>query len=82
MLKYDQKLVINTILDLISINKELKDDKKDLLKKLIITLLAFDIIGKQFLDKKEEWRMIGKKVTKWVKETKETIMNMKDIKEI
>lgn len=57
-------------------NNILFDDSKNTIKKLIITILAFDIIGKEFQDKKEEWRMIGKKVTKWLKQTKEDISKL------
>lgn len=57
-------------------NNILFDDSKNTIKKLIITTLAFDIIGKEFQDKKEEWRMIGKKVTKWLKQTKEDISKL------
>lgn len=47
-----------------------------------MTILAVDIITKKFPSKREEWRMIGKKVTKWLKTTRETISQIKGAQEV
>ena len=47
-----------------------------------MTILAVDIITKKFPSKREEWRMIGKKVTKWLKATRETISKIEGAQEL
>jgi len=76
-LKPEQKEFVNQFLDLASQHNE-----KDTLEKFILTILAFDIISKKFPNKREEWRMIGKKVTKWLKTTREAILKMEGIEEV
>ena len=38
-----------------------------------MTLIAQDILNRKFSNQKEEWRMIGKKITKWINENKDNI---------
>ena len=64
-------------MDLISQHSE-----KETLEQFVLTILAVDIITKKFPSKREEWRMIGKKVTKWLKATREAISKIEGAQEV
>jgi len=42
-------------------------------QRLVLTILANDIFTKRFQHKREEWRMIGRNITRWMNQAKNTL---------
>ena len=61
----NQKKVINDILDLAA-----KSAEHQLVERLVLTILANDIFTKRFQHKREEWRMIGRNVNRWMNQAR------------
>ena len=55
-----------------------KSAQADLVQRLVLTILAQDIFTKRFQHKREEWRMIGRNVQRWLLSAKEDLKNAGD----
>ena len=63
-----QKKVVNEFLTFAAQTAEAQ-----LAQRLILTILANDIFTKRFQHKREEWRMIGRNMTRWINSARTTL---------
>ena len=64
----------SSVLDFLKLSKQVKKKgMKELLSTYVLTLVAEMLLAKKFGSKRDEWKMIGRKTTKWLQQATATL---------